>query len=55
VLNDNVIGVAAGSFPVDSAIEIVVAECDGEFELAVDIFHAGLGAALGIDLSVEEG
>jgi len=54
VLNDDIVGVTAGSFPVHSAVEVVVAESDGELELAVDVFHAGLRTALGVDLSVEE-
>ena len=54
MLDDDVIGVAAGSFPPDAAVNVIVAESDGEFELAVDVFHARLGATLGVDLSVEE-
>lgn len=55
VLDDDIIGIAAGSLPLDAAVEVVVAEGDGELELAVDVLHAGLGASLGVDLSVEEG
>lgn len=54
MLDDDVIGVAAGSFPPDAAVNVIVAESDGEFELAVYVFHARLGATLGVDLSVEE-
>ncbi len=54
VLDDDVVGVATGRLPLDSAVDVVVAEGDGELELAVDVFHAGFGAALGVDLSVEE-
>ena len=55
ILNDNVIGVASGRLARHAAVQVVVAEGDGELELSVDVFHAGFGAALGVDLSVEEG
>ena len=55
MLNDDVIGVASGRLTRHAAVQVVVAESDGELELSVDVFHAGFGAALGVDLAVEEG
>ena len=55
MLDDDLGGVNAGAFPLHAALEIVVAQLDGEVQLVVDVLNAGDGASFGVNLAVELG
>lgn len=54
VLNDDVVHVPPETVLFDVALEVVVGHVEFELEAALDVLHARVRAALGVDLTVEQ-
>lgn len=54
VLDDDVVEVFAEALVLDVAFDVVVRHLQLEFQTVLDVLHARVGAALGVDLAVEQ-